>query len=81
MHWFSLNCNTVAGKLHNFVPQFIQQRFCCCLHIAAQAEGDSAGIKLGDILESREIFFSAPGYPKRMQIMYRCFVWRQLPAR
>ena len=57
MHWFSLNCNTVAGKLHNFVPQFIQQRFCCCLHIAAQAEGDSAGIKLGDILESREIFF------------------------
>ena len=57
MHWFSLNCNTVAGKLHDLVPQFIQQRFCCCLHIAAQAEGDSAGIKLGDILESREIFF------------------------
>ena len=57
MHWFSLNCNTVAGKLHDLVPQLIQQRFCCCLHIAAQAEGDSAGIKLGDILESREIFF------------------------
>ena len=54
MHWFSLNCNTVAGKLHNFV---IQQRFCRCLHIAAQAERDSAGIKLGDIPESREIFF------------------------
>ena len=57
MHWFSLNCNTVAGKLHDLVPQFIQQRFCCRLHIAAQAEGDSAGIKLGDIPESREIFF------------------------
>ena len=57
MHWFSLNCNTVAGKPHDLVPQLIQQRFCCCLHIAAQAEGDSAGIKLGDILESREIFF------------------------
>lgn len=56
MHWFSLNCNTVAGKPHDFVPKFIQQRFCCCLHIAAQAEGDSAGIKLGDILESRKIF-------------------------
>ena len=57
MHWFSLNCNTVAGKLHDLVPQLIQQRFCRCLHIAAQAERDSAGIKLGDILESREIFF------------------------
>ena len=57
MHWFSLNCNTVTGKLHDLVPQSIQQRFCRCLHIAAQAERDSAGIKLGDILESREIFF------------------------
>ena len=57
MHWFSLNCNTVAGKLHNLVPQFIQQRFCHCLHIAAQAKRDSAGIKLGYIPESREIFF------------------------
>lgn len=57
MHWFSLNCNTVAGKLHDLMPQLIQQRFCRCLHIAAQAERDSAGIKLGDILESREIFF------------------------
>ncbi len=57
MHWFSLNCNTVAGKLHDLVPQFIQQRFCRCLHIAAQAKRDSAGIKLGYIPESREIFF------------------------
>ena len=57
MHWFSLNCNTVAGKLHDLMPQLIQQRFCRCLHIAAQAERDSAGIKLGYILESREIFF------------------------
>lgn len=57
MHWFSLNCNTVAGKLHDLAPQLIHQRFCHRLHIAAQAEGDSAGIKLGDIPESREIFF------------------------
>ena len=70
MHWFSLNCNTVAGKLHDLVSQLIQQRFCRCLHIAAQAEGDSVGIKLGYILESRKIF-SCTGIPKRMQIMYR----------
>ena len=57
MHWFSLNCNTVAGKLHNIMPQLIQQGFCCRLYITAQAERDSAGVKLGDILESREIFF------------------------
>ena len=57
MHWFSLNCNTVAGKLHDLMSQLIQQRFCRCLHIAAQAERDSAGIKLGDILESRKISF------------------------
>lgn len=57
MHWFSPNCNTVAGKLYDLVPQLIQQRFRRCLHIAAQAEGDSAGIKLGYILESRKIFF------------------------